>query len=107
VPDRRIPIKLRPGSLTRSRKRHVLAPLIDEVCTRLTPREGKMNLNLSDSWGRYRALLVVAGLVLIVSLLTRLGLVWFEGEAANFGIARLSEILAVGLIYDLSALARC
>jgi phosphoglycerol transferase MdoB-like AlkP superfamily enzyme len=64
-----------------------------------------MNSNLSDGWGRYQGLLVVAGLVLTISLLTRLGLVWFEGEAANFGIARLSGILAVGLIYDLSALA--
>lgn len=64
-----------------------------------------MNSTVNISWGRYRALLLIVALMLMVSLLTRLGLVWYEGDAAHFEILRLVKILAVGLVYDLSALS--
>ena len=60
---------------------------------------------MNENRGRYHGLLLVVGLMLVVSLLTRLGLVWYEGDAANFGLLALIQILAVGLLYDLSATA--
>jgi len=55
--------------------------------------------------GRYQVLLDISALMLVVSLLTRLGLVWYEGDPANFEPLRLVEILFVGLVYDLAALS--
>jgi phosphoglycerol transferase MdoB-like AlkP superfamily enzyme len=52
---------------------------------------------------RYRVFLWVLGIVLLTSLFTRLGLLWYEGDANNFLPAILAKILAVGLVYDLAA----
>ncbi len=53
---------------------------------------------------RYRTLAWVAGLFLLVNLLTRIALGIFERDGANFMPLRLAGILAVGLLYDLAAL---
>lgn len=47
---------------------------------------------------------LISGVMLSVSLITRLGLLWYEGNAANYSISSLADILAVGLIYDLATL---
>ena len=54
---------------------------------------------------RYRFLNWVVVLFLFVNFLLRLGLIAIEGDSANFLPWRALPILAVGLIYDLAALA--
>jgi phosphoglycerol transferase MdoB-like AlkP superfamily enzyme len=54
---------------------------------------------------RYHLLLWVAGLFLGINLVTRLGLMVFEGDPGNFAPARLLGILAIGLLNDLAAAA--
>jgi phosphoglycerol transferase MdoB-like AlkP superfamily enzyme len=54
---------------------------------------------------RYHLLLWVAGLFLGINLVTRLGLMVFEGDLGNFAPARLLGILAIGLLNDLAAAA--
>jgi phosphoglycerol transferase MdoB-like AlkP superfamily enzyme len=52
---------------------------------------------------RYAVLAWVAALFLVISLLTRLGLLVFEAEPANFAPVRALSLLAIGLVYDLAA----
>jgi phosphoglycerol transferase MdoB-like AlkP superfamily enzyme len=59
----------------------------------------------SHSRSRYWTLAWVAGLFLLVSLLTRLALAIFEADSANFMPLRLAAIVSVGLLYDLAALS--
>jgi phosphoglycerol transferase MdoB-like AlkP superfamily enzyme len=54
--------------------------------------------------GRYRALVVISVLMLMISFLTRIGLIWYEGKAAYLTASGLFNILATGLVYDLAAL---
>lgn len=60
---------------------------------------------LSALTGRYRLLFDISLLMLCISLITRLGLTWYEGDAANLSPPKLIEILAVGFVYDLAALS--
>jgi phosphoglycerol transferase MdoB-like AlkP superfamily enzyme len=53
---------------------------------------------------RYLLLAWVAGLFLLVNLLTRVALAAFEADGANFMPLRLAAIVGVGLLYDLAAL---
>ncbi|MGE3066477.1 MAG: LTA synthase family protein [Hyphomicrobiaceae bacterium] len=55
--------------------------------------------------GRYVLLVWVAALFLLASGATRLALMIFEAEPANFAPATALPILAVGLLYDLAAAA--
>ncbi len=52
---------------------------------------------------RYRTLLWIAALFIIVNTLVRIGLVVFEHDPANYAPVRLLGILAAGLVYDLAA----
>ncbi len=54
---------------------------------------------------RYRTLAWVAGLFLVINALVRLGLIAFDGDAANLQPMRFLAILAVGVLYDAAALA--
>ena len=54
---------------------------------------------------RYRVLLWVGILMLSLSLATRLGLLWYDGDSVNYAPGKVAEILAVGLVYDLAALS--
>jgi len=53
---------------------------------------------------RYKVMLWIAGFMLCVSLFTRLGLLWYEGNSENYAVLALAQIIAVGLIYDIAAL---
>lgn len=64
-----------------------------------------MSSSIPRTGSRYRGMLWVAVLVLGVSLLTRIGLLWYEGDQANYQPALLFRIFAVGLTYDLAALS--
>src|SRR4051812_31376525 len=52
---------------------------------------------------RYRVLLWVAALFLLISFLTRIGLLVFDADSANFAPLRAASVLAVGFLYDLAA----
>lgn len=54
---------------------------------------------------RYATLAWVAAVYLALNLVVRLGLVVFEGDAAQWHPLRLLHILGVGLVYDLAALS--
>jgi len=54
---------------------------------------------------RYSVLAIVAGVFLLVSVAVRVGLLVYEGGAELFGVAPVTRILGVGLVYDLAALA--
>jgi phosphoglycerol transferase MdoB-like AlkP superfamily enzyme len=54
---------------------------------------------------RYVTLLWVAGLFLLLNLLTRIALAVFDADSANFMPLRLAAIVGVGLLYDLAALS--
>lgn len=52
---------------------------------------------------RYRGLIWVLLLFLLINVLTRLGLMIFEGDSQNFALPVFANILFSGLIYDLAA----
>ena len=52
---------------------------------------------------RYLALMWAAGLFVVINALVRLGLLIFEGDAANLVPWRLVPVAMVGLLYDLAA----
>jgi len=52
---------------------------------------------------RYRTLIWVLLLFLLINFLTRLGLLIFEGDSQNFALPILAKILFSGFIYDLAA----
>lgn len=52
---------------------------------------------------RYRSLIWVLLLFLLINVLTRLGLMIFEGDSQNFALTVFANILFSGLIYDLAA----
>jgi len=52
---------------------------------------------------RYLALMWAAGLFVVINALVRLGLLIFEGDAANLVPWRLAPVAMVGLLYDLAA----
>lgn len=54
---------------------------------------------------RYFVLVWVAALFLAISLLTRLGLLVFDAELANFLPWRAASLLGIGLLYDVAALS--
>jgi phosphoglycerol transferase MdoB-like AlkP superfamily enzyme len=75
-----------------------------------TPHPAQRNPNFVKSISslvpqRYRLLLWVLLLFLSITLITRLGLLVFEADGANFAPATLLVILAVGLLNDLAAFA--
>ena len=62
---------------------------------------------ISKFWrcnNRTCCLLWVSVIFLAISLVTRVGLTWYEGDATNYHPATLARIFAVGLVYDLAAL---
>lgn len=61
------------------------------------------SLNTSFIPPRYRTLFWVLLLFLLINLLTRLGLMLFEGDSSNFAFSVLPKILFTGLLYDLAA----
>ncbi len=54
---------------------------------------------------RYRTLLWVSAWFLLINLIVRACLVWYEGGVSNYGSLEWTQIFGVGLLYDLAALS--